>query len=1033
MRHLANLSNFSKNEQAATSDCNGSDVIRKVLDSNPLLEAFGNAKTSRNDNSSRFGKYIQLQFQNSTSNPLQIECVLAGSVCETYLLEKSRVVGHNVGERTYHIFYQLLCAPEQYKETIWSGLSNTTVESFRYVGSTDTNIIEGVSDGDKWHQTIKSLAEVGIEGEALHFLMRSICIVLQLGNLVFEIDPDDEDRCIISSTDELDALANLMGVSTELMSDSLLIRTVTARTEVYKVPQNSTAAKDGCDALAKEIYNKIFNWLVTAINKATSNKNSNSRIGLLDIFGFESFEVNRFEQLCINYANEKLQQKFTLDIFRAVQEEYEYEGIELGEVSYEDNSDVLNLVEGRMGLIAVLNEECVRPKGNDSAFVNKIYTMNKENQTLIVDKFFRDYEFGIKHYAGSVVYDATMFVQKNMDSLATDLLECVKQSTNKLIFEEFNKKEQAQPNPNPKALARRSSGGSLVSRTVWTKFKTQLVSLMENISSTRTRYIRCIKPNQQKKPRVMEPVSTVEQLRCAGVVAAVTISRAAFPNRLPHHVVLEKFSTLMSGKSKVDYHKIEGKEDTDYVDDVNKLLSSLLSPLEDRDAGKKAFVCGKTKVYFKAGALEFLEQERINAMAHRVVIIQKYVRSYFARSRYISLRKVTIKVQAKARSAMLRRRYIAIRFATIKISTIIRVLIARNEMIRRKRNMLAIRIQNRWRMTKAMKTFRIGRSAAIKIQAMARKVIQRPIFLKELAEARENTKLENKLLSLQRKLEEAEQKRVEAEKRAEEAKTSSAVSAQNVQNINATVAQAVLTTEVNAQQQALMDESGKMLEYLRKEVFKLRSHNSQLRKDYDSLKESHHKLMDANASAGASFAALNNHAKHLTKTNQKLLSDIAAQKGVISNLNLEQIELKEELKMKQATYIAEVHSRLQYQRTMNRIVDIIQIRCRDDRLVDDVLALSDDCEADYMNGPTGLDTAPPSPTKSSGVSEMLRSLGSTSNTSPSKGITQKFMSFFGGSSNDATPAPASVQTQHTNNASVFAGLQSFSGAFTEAE
>ena len=338
MRHLASLAGFAG---GAVGEGESSEVVKKVLDSNPLLEAFGNAKTSRNDNSSRFGKYIQLQFKNSTSSPLQVDCKLEGSYCDTYLLEKSRVVGHTYGERTYHIFYQLLNAPEQYKASLWSGLKDKTIEDFKYVGATDTDIIEGVSDADRWHKTIDSLVEVGIEGEILHDLMKSICIVLQLGNLTFGQDPENEDNSVITSTIELEGLAELMGISVDFLSSSLTIRTVKARTEVYKVPLNQVAAKDGCDALAKEIYNKVFDWLVTAINKATTCAKSNSRIGLLDIFGksfckrfplikgfplilcilkgFESFEVNRFEQLCINYANEKLQQKFTSDIFRTVQ------------------------------------------------------------------------------------------------------------------------------------------------------------------------------------------------------------------------------------------------------------------------------------------------------------------------------------------------------------------------------------------------------------------------------------------------------------------------------------------------------------------------------------------------------------------------------------------------------------------------------------------------------------------------------------------------------------------------------------------
>lgn len=320
-----------------------------------------------------------------------------------------------------------------------------------------------------------------------------------------------------------------------------------------------------------------------------------------------------------------------------------------------------------------------------------------------------------------------------------------------------------------------------------------------------------------------------------------------------------------------------------------------------------------------------------------------------------------------------------------------------------------------------MESFKLHRKAAILIQALARKAIQRPIFLSELAEARENTKLENQLLALQRKLEKAEERRLEAEKKAEDARNAApvVVSAPATEQVNSQVAQ---NTELNAQQQALMDESGKMLEYLRKEVFKLRSQNAHLRQDYDTLKANNQKMIETNASAGASFAALNNHAKHLGKSNQKLMADLSAQKNLVSNLTLEQVELKEELKMKQATYIAEVHSRLQYQRTLNHIVDIIQLRCRDDRLVDDVLALSDDCEADYMNGPTGMDVRAPAGS-TSGVSDMFKSLSSVTNSSPSKGITQRFFSFFGGGED----------VEQEESQTKFSGFQTFAGGFSEAD
>mmetsp|Transcript_21611 Transcript_21611/g.30276 ORF Transcript_21611/g.30276 Transcript_21611/m.30276 type:complete len:1250 (-) Transcript_21611:67-3816(-) len=1030
MSHLASVQTSS---HCATKDHHDhhsdiSPIVGRVLDSNPLLEAFGNAKTVRNDNSSRFGKFIQLQFE--TEDPTHAafagktipSAVLAGSKCETYLLEKSRVISHEEEERTYHIFYQLLSASESQKVMFWDKLADTDNESFSYVGYTDTDTIEDRSDEQQFQCTIDALAIVGVKDDILKDLMRAICIVLQLGNLTFDEDPENDENAIISSKEELTDLSELMGVPEDIVGKSLTERTVTARNETYKVPLNVIKARDSCDALAKEIYSNTFDWLVNAINNATcaeKNYKENPKadfglIGLLDIFGFESFAVNRFEQLCINYANEKLQQKFTLDIFRSVQQEYEDEGIELGDVTFSDNLDVINLIEGRMGLISVLNEECLRPRGNDSAFVSKVYTMNKDSDCLYKDRFFRDYQFGVTHYAGPVTYDATNFVTKNMDTLPLDLVNCRKACTNSIVAtggkpSSDGKQKKKAPERRGKRSNLTRKNSSLVSDSVGTKFKSQLGQLMSNISETRTRYIRCIKPNKIKEPRVMQHISTVEQLRCAGVVAAVTISRSAFPNRLEHEQVFDRFMCLDKSFSRSDNTETE---ESVVQNDVDRLLTSVLKDVEKVEGeGEsikvlKGFVCGKTRAYFRAGSLELMESRRLSAFGDLAIDMQRIIRGFVAKSKYFKLRKASLKAQAWTRRNAARRRFKALRKAAIMLQCWTRCIFSQTTLVQLRRERGAVLIQTHWRMAVAITYLKAYRSASIKIQACARGARQRPIYRAALKEKQEEAKLENQLKALQRKLEEAEQKRIEAEKKAEEGANTgktvivykdaseekksgdgqarpSAV-AQSVQGPPATVGQ------LSAQQQTLMDESGKMLEYLRKEVFKLRSQNSQLRTDFDLLKENNQRLMDANASAGASFAALNQHAKQLSKANMKIQAEATKYKDQAHKVNMAQIELKEELKMKQGTYIAEVHSRLQYQKTMARIVDLIQDRCRDYRLVEDVLRLSDECESDYMGGPTGVDLTPSKPQGASSLD-----LSNTPMATGLTSMTSKFKSFFG--------------------------------------
>jgi myosin V len=1003
-QHLLNATTTNNNQFQ-------SPIVQRVLDSNPLLEAFGNAKTVRNDNSSRFGKYIQLQFD--AEDPVQAAyagrslpaCTLAGSKSEVYLLEKSRVCMHEADERTFHIFYQLLAAPDDIKTQFWKGLTNTTNESFLSVGYTETDTIEGKTDAERFQQTLDSLALLGIKDETLNGLMRTICIVLQLGNITFEANGTDESKSIISSHEDLAALSELFGVSGQDLLSALTIRTITARNEEFKVPLHETAAKESCDAFAKEIYAKTFLWLVRSINDATCaelNYDGEKRsdfgiIGLLDIFGFESFETNRFEQLCINYANEKLQQKFTQDVFRSVQVEYEYEGIALGEITYDDNSNVLDLVEGRLGLLAFLNEECVRPGGSDAGFVSKVHTSNKDNPCFIRENSFFNYEFGVHHYAGRVIYDATAFVTKNMDTLSRDLQECACMSANAIVAKELGndtmmnaiptktkkppQRGTSRPTKSP-APAQRGTG-NLTQQTVWTKFRTQLNSLMTNLATTRTRYIRCIKPNEYKQPLVMEHLTTVEQLRCAGVVAAVTISRSAFPNRLDHKIVLDRFKSLWLKGEHIEIEEIAAgytpEERTRAL--VRGMLAKALFKLEKSKDGTaiQAFVIGKTRTYFRAGALEYLESERLKGLGNWAVELQRCVRKFMARSRYLKLRTLAIRQQALIRMCIARKQYILKRTCSIAIQCMYRCVLACRLLELLKRDGKATLIQTHWRMAVAVAVLKKYLAATIAVQRIARGSLQRPKFLVALHEKKEEAKLENQVLALQRKLEEAESRRIEAEKKAEE-RAQHAVQVyrerafeekkdgSDISSVSHSPSGSVADGEGNddgdmlspspvqlsAQQQALMDESGKMLEYLRKEVFKLRSQNAAMRNDFDLLKDNNQRLMDANASAGASFAALNQHTKQLSRANDKLVSDLNSYKQQVQKLSVTQVELREELKMKQATYIAEVHSRLQYQKALSRIVDLAHDRCRDHALVEDMLKVADTCEAEYLSGPTGL-------------------------------------------------------------------------------
>jgi myosin-5 len=930
MNHMASL----QRGPITAGDTSGgvNPVVQRVVDSNPLLESFGNAKTRRNDNSSRFGKYIQLQFDRDDNAPLgSIPATkLAGSKCEVYLLEKSRVVTHDITEGTYHVLFQLCAASEARKAEVWSGLKGTNYDSFKFVGSPQKKRnIDGMEDSQHYEATCTSLGLVGCEGEDLMTLMRSIAVVLQLGNITFGILDGDNEQSCVTSPKEFTGLCELIGLSEKELGPAFTERTMATRGETFKVPLKADAAKDGCDAYAKEIYAKLFLWLVRMVNAATcaeenydgERKTDFGTIGLLDIFGFESFPINGFEQLCINYANEKLQQKFTKDIFCAVQEEYKFEGIDLADITYDDNSDVLELIESRSGLLAMLNEECVRPKGSDKEFVYKAKEGNKKSACLIADRIMGPMDFGIHHYAGKVCYFAEGFIARNQDTLAGDIVELSKKSSNDIIAnhltnEKMMMKEYATSGPAKvsKAAPKRGKSG-IASDTLWTKFRTQLNALMANLNLTQSRYIRCVKPNTLKQPCVMQHMTTIEQLRCAGVVAAVTISRSAFPNRLDHRSCIERFKVLVKAKKGESTEKLEPK------DEVVRMLTT---PLESLAVdGKPAFVVGKTRVYFKMGALEYLEAKRMEGWDQWALDIQRVTRGW---------------LQRRVAQAAMRKKKAGERGPRIiPIQCWWRCLAAKKEVKKRKK---AIKAKK--------KNKKKGNKSAITIQAHVRGWLWRPKFKAMLKEQRAKDGLKNKIKELEDAVKETEKKRLAEVETAREA-ADAEMEAYRLK-VKEDVSNDKEKQKKSAQQQTLIEESGKIIEYLRKENSKLRTQNESMRKDFKSLKENNQRLMEANASAGQSFTALNDHAKQLNVTNAKLMKNVEAYK-----MQLE--KFKDDLKTRQAYYLAEAEARLAYQKTMAQIVGAVQDKCRDAQLVEDVVIMALECEAEAKSERAALEAA----------------------------------------------------------------------------
>ena len=704
-----------------------SDVVQRVLESQPLLESFGNAKTIRNDNSSRFGKFTQLEFD-ATARVGGGDPPLVGSRCRTYLLEKSRITGQAPGERAYHCFYGVARGRSPSR-------LNLKAQRFTKTGDLATQTIEGVLDKDRFAKTWDALRLVGVDEAERKSVADLLEVTLLLGDVDVEETSTGEGEGSSLIQDEASSKAShALGVDAQHLEKALTERTVKARNETFKVPLTAQQARDARDALAKDIYMRTFDWIVGKINTATSSGDVDRAmrvVGLLDIFGFESFAVNRFEQLCINYTNEKLQQKFTLDLFKTVQQEYDDEGVPWQHVAFPDNVAVLQLIEGRMGIIDVLNEECVRPRGSDEGFVNKMTTLHAVESTQYTPHKMNKDQFTISHYAGQVTYTAHHWLARNTDALPEDLAEVARCSSFGMLSTLFA----------DKGVVKKK--GKLVKDTVCTKFKAELTLLMEEIERTQVQYVRCVKPNSLKSSAHYDVEMVVDQLRCAGVIEAIRVARAGYPNKLPHAEIPRRFGLLCGTGSTLQLCKqLVGEEPA----------------TAQRDG---PYAVGASRVYFKAGVLEALERRRADALGARAIVVQARWRQIRHTRRYAAARKGAILMQARRRRDALRRIYLRRKAAAIIAQSARRAVVAKKRVMKLRSNKAAARIAATWRGRYQRRSYENSRKSAIKIQTSVRARHAVALHEKRVSEAREQAKLENRLAAMEAKLRDAQAKKGE--------------------------------------------------------------------------------------------------------------------------------------------------------------------------------------------------------------------------------------------------------------------------------
>uniref|UniRef100_A0A915A078 Unconventional myosin-VI n=2 Tax=Parascaris univalens TaxID=6257 RepID=A0A915A078_PARUN len=641
-------------------------VEQRLLETNAILESFGNAKTVRNNNSSRFGKFVEVHFGKKQT--------IAGGLVSHYLLEKSRICGQNTAERNYHIFYQLIAGAD---DQLWNRLRLQSPDAYCYLNKgcaqffasaesrnkipsfrrgqmgTDLNDVM-VDDYNDFGHLISAFSKLGLSSEQVHRVFECVAAVLHLGNIHFSEKVEDfRGKCAIDSTSEpsLSNASFLLGVDEADLRRELLTRVMQptrggAKGTLYLVPLKMSEACAARNALAKAIYSRLFDQIVSWINSSIPFTESATYIGVLDAAGFEFFSVNSFEQFCINFSNEKLQHFFNECVLRNEQDFYMKEGLSFERVKYSDNQECIDLFEGKPnGLFTLLDDEARLPRPSCKHFTAAVHRAHRNHALLLAPRLSKireqramhdDDGFVIRHYASPVCYDTTQFLEKNNDSLHVSLNILMEQSTNPLIATLFH-----QTDFPTTAMKSASSSKKLVAESVSRKFRLQLDMLIDKLRRTGTHFVRCIKPNSEMTAGKFDGVAILDQLKCAGMASVMRVMQAGFPSRTSFGEIVEHYRTLLPQQlSRLDPRLF------------CKCLFHALG-LNEND-----FAFGLTKAFFRAGKFAQFDQMLRQDKAEMLRLIT-LAASWLYRARWRKLQcgvLCTIKLQLrmKYRSEQLR-------------------------------------------------------------------------------------------------------------------------------------------------------------------------------------------------------------------------------------------------------------------------------------------------------------------------------------------------------------------------------------------
>ncbi|XP_062387894.1 myosin-9 isoform X1 [Sardina pilchardus] len=617
IQYLAHVASSHKTKKDQNSSVlSHGELEKQLLQANPILEAFGNAKTVKNDNSSRFGKFIRINFD--------VNGYIVGANIETYLLEKSRAIRQAKDERTFHIFYYMLTGAG---DKLRSELCLEGYNNYRFLSNGNVTI-PGQHDKDIFNDTMEAMRIMGIPEDEQIGLLRVISSVLQLGNMSFKKERHTDQASMPDNT-AAQKVSHLMGMNVTDFTRAILSPRIKVGRDYVQKAQTQEQAEFAVEALAKATYERMFRWLVMRINKALdkTKRQGASFIGILDIAGFEIFDLNSFEQLCINYTNEKLQQLFNHTMFILEQEEYQREGIEWSFIDFGlDLQPCIDLIEkpaSPPGILALLDEECWFPKATDKSFVEKVLQEQGTHPKFFKPKKLKDEaDFSIIHYAGKVDYKAVEWLMKNMDPLNDNVASLLNQSTDKFVSELWKDVDHivgldkvAGMSELPGAFKTRKG----MFRTVGQLYKEQLSKLMATLRNTNPNFVRCIIPNHEKKAGKLDPHLVLDQLRCNGVLEGIRICRQGFPNRIVFQEFRQRYEILTPNSIPKGF--MDGKQ-------------ACLLMIKALELDPNLYRIGQSKVFFRAGVLAHLEEERDMKITDVIISFQAWCRGFVARKAF---------------------------------------------------------------------------------------------------------------------------------------------------------------------------------------------------------------------------------------------------------------------------------------------------------------------------------------------------------------------------------------------------------------